>query len=157
MFETIKSIGSLVGLLTGVIYFYDRLAKGRPLASLTIIEDGNRKFACVRITNISEYDVAILKAIVRPEIYFLVENLETRSLVEGASGQKPYFMLKPGQEKALFIAAKFKDGIAIEVMDQRVAFWIYWRRANVTWLPQLPIWVWTRTSTIRKYALERGQ
>jgi hypothetical protein len=34
MIEVIKTIGSFVGLLTAVVYFYDRFAKGRPAAIL---------------------------------------------------------------------------------------------------------------------------
>jgi hypothetical protein len=155
MIEELKAIGSFVGLLTGAFYFYDRLAKGRPIASLTIAKDGTRKLACIRISNPSAYDIAVTDATVRSNTYFLTENLETRSLVEGAAGYRPYFMLRPGEAKELVIAPLYKNNVALEVRPHRVSFWIWWQRGNATWLPQLPVWVLTSTPTIRKYGLER--
>jgi hypothetical protein len=35
VFELLKTIGSFVGLLTGAVTVYDRLAKGRPIATIT--------------------------------------------------------------------------------------------------------------------------
>jgi hypothetical protein len=67
MIALVQDIGSFVDLVTSVVYFYDRMAKDRPIAS--------------------------------PVVYFLTEDLETRSLIEGAAGSRPYFMLKPGEEK----------------------------------------------------------
>jgi hypothetical protein len=38
-------------------------------------------------SNVSDYDIAILDATVTPAVYFLTEDLETRSLIEGAAGR----------------------------------------------------------------------
>ena len=158
MIEFIKTVGSFIGLLTGVAYFYDRIAKGRPIASLTITKDGSRKLACIRISNPSSYDIAVLDALVSPsDVYFLVEDLETRSLVAGGVGRRPSFMLKPSESKELILAPKFKNNLAVEVTPQRVAFRFSWRRGNATWLPQVPVWVLTNTETIRKYGLQEQQ
>jgi hypothetical protein len=67
MIEEIKTVGSFVGLLTGVFLIYDRYAKGRPIASLTILMDGTRKIPCIRISNITPYDFAITDTRVRPK------------------------------------------------------------------------------------------
>jgi hypothetical protein len=154
MIETIKLVGSIVGLLTGIAYFYDRMVKGRPIASLSIARHGPRKIACVRISNVSNHDVAIIDVTVAPQsVYVLTEDLETKTLLEGAAGQRPYFMLKPREEKMLVIAPLFKDGAVIaDTTDMRVKFRISWRSGNATWLPQIPVLIWTSTSTIRKYA-----
>jgi hypothetical protein len=155
--EAIKLVGSIVGLLTGIAYFYDRMARGRPIASLTIVKQGITKYACIRINNVSDYDIAIVDATVTPAVYFLAEDLEERTLVEGAVGRRPYFMLKPREGKELVVAPLYKDGTRIEATgDKRVAFRISWRRGNATWLPQIPVSVWTNTSTVRKY-VEEGQ
>jgi hypothetical protein len=53
MMEEIKLIGSIVGLLTGVLYFYDRFVKGRPVASLTISREKGLLSLRIRISNAS--------------------------------------------------------------------------------------------------------
>jgi hypothetical protein len=154
MFEELKTIGSIVGLLTGLFVLYDRYAKGRPIASLTIVMNGSRNLACIRVSNITPYDFAITDTEVSPKTYFLTEDLEINRLVRGAAGRSPYFMLKSGASKELVIAPMFKDGLPLEVNHHMINFRIYWRRGNATWLPQLPVVVRTSTSTIRKYALQ---
>jgi hypothetical protein len=104
MIELVQDICSFLGLVTGVVYFYDRMAKDRPIASLTITKQGTRKIACIRVGNVSDYDIAILDATVTPVVYFLTEDLETRSLIEGAAGSRPYFMLRPREEKEFVFA-----------------------------------------------------
>jgi hypothetical protein len=156
MIEEIKTIGSLVGLITGIVVFYDRIVKARPIASLTITTDGSRKSACIRLTNVSPYDIAVVDIQVTPPVYFLTEDLGVRNLIEAAAGYKPAFMLKPSESKELVIAPRFENGVPIEIVKaQRVNFLIFWRRGNATWLPQIPVWVITSTTIIRKYGLER--
>ena len=131
--------------------------KGRPVASLTITEDTGRKLVCIRVSNISPYDVAIIGMKVKPPVYFLTESLEVRRLIEGAVGYKPSFMLKPGKEKQLILAPNFQGNVAIEALAaQRVTVWISWRRGNATWLPQVLLTVSTDTTTIRQFGLEKS-
>jgi hypothetical protein len=60
MLEVIKTLGSYIGLLTGLVVLYDRMAKGRPVASLTIGEENGRPSPRIRVSNPSPYDIAIL-------------------------------------------------------------------------------------------------
>jgi hypothetical protein len=141
---------------SAIVYFFDRIAKGRPIASLTITRKNERKLACIRISNPSSYDIAVLGADVFPGVYSLAEDAEVRSFVRAAAGSVPYFMLKPGEDKELILAPNFKDNLPLELTPQRITIRIAWRRGNATWLPQLPVYVWTSTQTVRRYALENG-
>jgi hypothetical protein len=49
VFEWIRDFGSLFGLVAGIVYFYERLPKGRPIASLKISKRDARKLACIRL------------------------------------------------------------------------------------------------------------
>jgi hypothetical protein len=118
---------------------------------------GARKIAAIRITNTGDYDIAVLNATVTPRVYFSTEDMEVRTPLQGAAGQEPSFLLKPWEDKQLFIAPHFENGIARELTPQRVSFRIAWRRCNATWLPQVPVFVRTNTTTIRRFALEEGQ
>jgi hypothetical protein len=152
MGELFTWLGSTAGLLSGAFLLYDRFAKGRPIASLTVKDDqGIRKLACIRVTNIGDYDIAVIDASVSPKIYFLTEDMAVRTLIGGALGRRPSFMLKPRQEKELRIVPSFKDGVPLEAQNKNVTFRISWRRCNMTWLPQVRVYVRTSTPSIRKY------
>ncbi len=93
----------------------------------------------------------MLNADNREGVYFLVEDEEARTLIEGAAGTLRFaFMLKPDETKELIIKSKFKDGVPLEVMSRFVMFRIWWRRGNATWLPQMPVVVRSTTSVIRQ-------
>lgn len=157
MFNWVRDIGSLLGLITGAVYFFDRLAKGRPIASLTISHRDGRKLACIRIVNVSKYDIAIINFSVDPKTYFLSQDMEIKNIVRGASGEKRLFMLKPEESKELIIAPLFKDNLALEAGPaHNVCFSFWWRRGNATWLRQFPVRVRTSTTTIRQYGLEES-
>jgi hypothetical protein len=156
MMEEIKTVGSIVGLLTGGLYFYDRFAKGRPSASLTISIESNRPSPRVRIGNSSSYDLAINDVTVYPAIYLVAEQEGAEGNLRASFGEKAYFMLKPGESKEVRIVPKFQNGIPLEIVKaRRVTFLVWWRRGNATWLPQLPVPVYTDTTTIRKFGLEK--
>ena len=55
--EIVKTLGSFVGLLTGVVFFYDRLAKGRPVAYL-YFKDNEDRSAYLSVENPSTYGIA---------------------------------------------------------------------------------------------------
>jgi hypothetical protein len=73
----LKNLGAIVGSMSAALFLYDRYHKGRPIASLTTIKgDGDQNRVCIRVTNTTAYDVAIIGGAVRPNIYFLTETLE---------------------------------------------------------------------------------
>jgi hypothetical protein len=157
MIEFLKTLGSFLGLITAVVFFYDRAAKGRPIGSITVKQGNGRKLVCIRISNPSDYDIAILGMEVIPRTYFLTEDMEVRSLVANQLGEGPYFLLKPREERELVIAPLFENNVALEMKPHDVKFKIYWRRGNATWLKQWPVHICTSTTTLRKYGLEKGQ
>jgi hypothetical protein len=148
----LSELGGIVGLIGGLLVFYDRYYKGRPVASLTISEKSSgRKLVCVRIKNTTPYDVAILDAKNKQGVYYLTEDEATRSLVAGAMGAAKFaFMLKPDETRELIIMSHFDSGVPVEVKKRYVEFAIYWRRGNATWLPQVPLLVCSTTYVIRR-------
>jgi len=148
----LSEIGGIVGLFGGLVVLYDRYYKARPMASLTVNvgTPSVRKTVWIRIKNPTPYDIAIIGATNRQGVYFLAENEETHTLIEGASGNLRFaFMLKPNETKQLIVCAKFKDGIPLEITNRYVEFLIWWRRGDATWLPKMPVFVCTTTEVIR--------
>jgi hypothetical protein len=155
MIEAIKLIGSIVGLLTGIFTVYDRYVRGQPIASLSFGTEGTRKYARIRIGNGGPHEAAILNITCTPDVYRLSQDMETRNIVQAVMGREPFFTLKPGENRELFLISRVENGLALEVKPQRVTFAISWRRGNSTWLPQKPIYVRTDTQTIRKFSLDQ--
>jgi hypothetical protein len=155
IFESIKTLGSVVGLLTGIVVVYDRLAKGRPSASLTISTYQGRPSPRIRINNTSPHDIAVFDITAHPETYLVAEGGEAEDRLRASLGQRPYFMLKPAEQKEIWMLPKFENNLPLEITPGRVVFRIWWRRGNATWLPQVPVAVRTSTETIRKFGLEK--
>ena len=63
---TFTDIAAYVGLPTGVFTFWDRYAKGRPIAFLVFVD----KEARLRISNPGDYSIFILSAQTTPEVFF---------------------------------------------------------------------------------------
>jgi hypothetical protein len=144
-------IGGIVGLIGGAASFYDRFYKGRPIASLTTRNSSGRNVVLIRVKNTTNYDVVVEGTHERRGVYYLSENATTLDIVKEEKGKRRHFILKPDESRELVIMAKSKGGVAIEAMGNRyVEFWIFWRRGNATWLPQIPVPVCTSTQTIRQ-------
>lgn len=152
----LKDLGAIVGFLSGAVVIYDRYHKGRPTASLTITNgNGDQHRVCIRITNTTTYDVAIIGAAVRPSVYFLSETLEVRDL-NSRQLQAPQFLLKPQESRELFVVPRYEHGVALELKPQHVLFLLNWRRGNATWLKQFPVIVCTSTQIVRLYGTQRS-
>ena len=154
---SIGEIGGIVGLISAGIVWMDRYYKGRPVVSLTTQNESGQTLVCIRITNTTPYDIAVIGSSVRPPIYYLTEDRETKSLIEGQRGKVPQFMLKPMESRLLMLMPFIKDGVPLEIKKKRVDFWIQWRRGNATWLWQPPLPVCTSTDAIRLYGLPNNK
>lgn len=61
MIEEIKTLGSIVGLLTGVFTIWDKYCNGRPIVSLSVSDEGIKKPSPrIRIKNVGSHDICIL-------------------------------------------------------------------------------------------------
>jgi hypothetical protein len=135
-----------IGLLTGIFTFWDRYAKGRPIAFLVF----EAKEARLRISNPGDYSIFILSAKTTPEVFFLSRGPDIRTIIEDQLSSITYWPIEPKGSTEFPIADRYKDGIPLGLKDQRVRFSVSWRRGSTTWLPQIPVNVRTKTSTINK-------
>ena len=78
-----------------------------------------------------------------------------RKVIAAAESERLSFVLEAGAGKDLFLVSKFKDGIPLELTPQRLKFRISWRRGNMTWMPQLPVWVWTSTPFVHEFSVAK--
>lgn len=148
----IRDIGSFVGLISGCFVFYERARKGRPIASFTFTQEDSRPSARIRVKNSGAHDVAIFNITVWPKAFLLAEEPGPDGNLRASFGARPTFILKPDESKEVRLVTRFKDGIPIEALgDKSVHFFVWWRRCNATWLPQIPVIVSTTISHIREF------
>jgi hypothetical protein len=150
MFELLKTIGSFVGLLTGAFTVYDRVAKGRPVATLTFSKVGDGISPKVAIFNASDTTIVILGWSIIPDVYFLIKDDSLRSSIEDQLKTFSPFSLNPRQSVEFTFVPRYKGGVNMDSDDQAVRFSFRWCRANATWLPQFPMTIWTHTPLLRK-------
>ena len=137
--------GAFVGLLTGIFTFWDRYAKGRPIACLAFGSDD----VLLRISNPGDYSIFIL-SLESPAVFFLSRGAGVRSIIEDQLSGITYWPIEPKGTAEFVIRDRFEGGRRPSLTDQRVSFPVAWRRGSTTWLPQIPITVRTDTATINK-------
>ena len=139
------AFGALVGLLTGIFTLWDRYARGRPIACVAFGPDD----VLLRISNPGDYSIFILSAKTIPDVFFLSRDQDIHSIIEDQLSDITYWPIEPKGTAEFVIADRFKeDGKKLSLTDQRVWFPVSWRRGSTTWLPQIPVTVRTKTSTV---------
>jgi len=140
------AFGACVGLLTGIFTLWDRYARGRPIAFL-VFGPGARLF----LSNPSDYSIFILSTKVTPNVFFLSRGTDLRTIIEDQlSDTINYWLIEPKGSAEFPIVDRYKDDVPLGLKDQQVRVSVNWRRGSTTWLPQIPLTVRTRTSTINK-------
>lgn len=148
-------VGGLLGAVGGVLSLRDRYTKGRPIASFTMTTHNDRSLLAIRVMNTNQYDVIITGAQEERGVYFISENFDTGNLVRGQvqEGMFRPFMLKPAEDRELFVMPKYQGGVAVEVLAaQEIKVVIEWRRGNATATRQRPVAVSASTQMLRRIA-----
>jgi hypothetical protein len=142
--STFTTFGAFVGLLTGVFTLWDRYARGRPIAYLAFGADD----ILLRISNPGDYSIFIMSTEVTPRVYFPSRDQSITAIIEDQLSGIAYWPIEPKGVAEFLIRDRFEGGIKLSLRDQRVCFSVSWRRGRTTWLPQLPVTVRTKTSTV---------
>jgi hypothetical protein len=86
----ITPVGALVGLLTGIFTFWDRYARGRPIAFLNVEVDGDEFTPKLVVSNPGDYAIFLLNVRVLPKIYFLNRGKQIRTLLDDVVSGNSY-------------------------------------------------------------------
>jgi hypothetical protein len=142
----LTTFGAFVGLLTGAFTLWDRYARGRPIAYLALGTDD----VLLRISNPGDYSIFILSAKLMPNVYFLSRGQDIGTIIEDQLSGITYWLIEPKGVAEFAIADRFEGGKKLSLSDKPVRFSVSWRRGSTTWLPQVPVTVRTKTSTVNK-------
>jgi hypothetical protein len=85
------AFAAYIGLLTGIFTFWDRYAKGRPIAFLVFEANEAR----LRISNPGDYSIFILSAKTTPEVFFLSRGSDIRTIIEDQLSDITYWPIEP--------------------------------------------------------------
>jgi hypothetical protein len=162
MFESIKSVGAIAGLMTAAFVIWDRWARGRPLAWPTIKTfGGGNPFKFIRIKNPGYGDVFVLDVRAYPAGIYGVAKNDSDDAVLQATMPRIYgvadlhVLLRRDAEYDLpiYYLSKNKTDLEGNLPSRRVCFLIFWRKTSSSWLPQFPVWVLTSTRDLDRMAV----
>jgi hypothetical protein len=167
MLEAFKIAGAIVAFATGAFTIWDRWLRGRPLAWLaaTTRTGGTPADPCIHIVNPGPRGLLIRSVrVLPPAIYAVAKNRDIKptmaalgdTTVEGANVLN-IVLLRPDQEHDLAIIDRRKDEDVQKNISRRVCFCIYWRKNSSTWLPQLPVFIFTSIASIQRIAAATSQ
>jgi hypothetical protein len=137
--EAIKLFGGIAGLATAAFTIWDRLARGRPLAYVTLKGSPGNPYQYVRVKNVDRMDILITAIRPSPSRFRISKGHSLRAIVGAAMGERPAAILAPEQEHDFPVIIKSDEPAST------IWFFISWRRASVTWMPLPPKVISTST------------
>jgi hypothetical protein len=134
-FEGIKTVGSLVGLLTGMFVVFDRFVRNQPIVDVRPVH--NAPQLELVITNVSNRSIVIRGIECQPDALAAAYGDNIDATVRAAAGLPARALMAP-QEKKVFIVITRPtwDGLPT---DMPVSIVVRWSFTGSTWLPQIPI------------------
>lgn len=143
------SLGSIVGLLTGVHVLFERLVRSRPQRWLTKSAE-RRDGTAVKVRNPADQDIILIGSSVSPRIYDLANSWELDQRISATLDYSSLRLIYPGQTVELPLGVRVEGGKSLDDLDQPVTIRIYWRRAGSPWMPRIPLCLRLRTSDVTK-------
>jgi hypothetical protein len=146
---TFTEIGVAVGFLTGAYTLFDRFMKGWPIAYLVVSGRATNAILHLRVTNAGQQDVVLRGLFSTPRLYEIAKDDSVLGITE-AQFKSFMTVLQPGQQMD-FPVFPSKSGRATGAESWGpCGFVIFWRRATSTWLPQIPVCLFTSRHTIEE-------
>jgi hypothetical protein len=147
MLSALTTFGALVGLATGIFTVWDRWVRWRPIAYIIATTAGSNY---IRIKNLGPVDVVIRSIRSHPSMFKVAKDHEVDAIYRGVIDQMPPAVIGAQSERdfLFFTHPTLPDDAPIRT----VWFFVNWRKASATWLPQVPVFLITTTSAIRNMA-----
>jgi hypothetical protein len=93
-------LGSVIGLITGIYTFFEKVLKQRPAMWMRRSASRHDQML-VAVKNRADQDIAIIGNSVRPAIYMLSYNSELDAMHNATMSMPPFRMINPGQVAGL--------------------------------------------------------
>jgi len=141
--ETVKLVGSIVGLLTGAFTAWDWLVRGRPIAFIALSPVSRKRV--LRVKNVSQIEI-LVRIVPKPKSYKAATSNDARAMANAMADVAAVTILAP--EETVDFPIFERGRVPGEPLKRGpVRFAVHWRKSNRTWVWQLPV----RVSTSRRY------
>ena len=130
MLEAIKLVGAIFGLLTTAFVIWDRWARGRPLAWVTIKKWRVNPLEYIRIKNPGPSDVFILAVRAQPPIYGITRDRSSQAIADALSFNVDVNVLLLGGEEYDLPIIPNRVSFPKDAPPRSVRFVIYWRKTS---------------------------
>ena len=147
---TLTEIGAAVGFLTGVYTFFDRFMKGWPLAYLVASGPATNAILFLRVKNVGQQDVVLRRICSVPRLYQIAKNDSRKAIIEAEVHDTFAAVLQPGEQIDFPV---FPSQVGRSMAPDGwgpCAVVLSWRKATCTWLPQIPVCLFTSVRTIEQ-------
>lgn len=130
--EAVQLVGSIAGLVTFAYTLVDRLMSKRPLARLTATIIAGVPQYSIEVENISRSDI-LVRSLTAGKMPVASKNAAT-AYADAIAGRPAYGLVRAGEGKAFALLDVRQNDSALPV-----TFRVSWRKADSSWLPQIPI------------------
>ena len=149
--QTISFVGSLIGIATGIFVLFDRILRSRPIAFISVKGNQHNPLNYVRVKNVGAIDVIVFDIQAKPRSFEISTDHSVRGIAGAILNRPSFAVLTPGAEQDFpFFRSPKREGD--KDYTGRIRFSVYWRKCSSTWLPQVPIYVFTSTSDLEQIA-----
>jgi len=149
LLESFTFAGAIVAFVNALFTAWDRLVRGRPQAWVDADKFGANPLECFRIKNPGPSDLLILEVRVDPPIYTVTKDRSVRATLHASAKRDWHVLLRAGDTCDLPIYPQPQADVS---KNQRVRFFIYWRKTSSPLLPQVRVRHSTSTDYIQRIA-----
>lgn len=147
----IATIGSYIGLLSGIFLLFDRLFRHRPHAAFVIEDESATNPTCVlRIENVTDRDFVITGMVIWPKIYQLMRDKTVQAAVDAAMSRPIEMIVGARSYKDIALLLKLFNKQDPEEKNRSFLVAIFWRSCGSPWLPQIPLIKIANTHFVRR-------
>jgi hypothetical protein len=146
--EFFKTVGALVGLVTGIFVVIDRFLRDRPIVDMRPHgSGGGRHPVQLVVTNVSKQSILIRRIDCKPVWLAASASEELGAIVRAAAGTQVRLVILPGETHTNYLITR---GEWEDLKDEEAAVSVVvrWSFTSSTWLPQVPVW---RRSTVGEF------
>lgn len=142
-------MGSIVGLVTGLFVFFDRVVRARPRLWVEAERVGQNAYPVIRIHNLDTAPLFVRGVASSSSRYTIAGDTSVSGIVRAMTGNRLDALIG-GQSEMAFQIIDNKSSDSEHLDDGRVRFTVRWRRASSPEVWQLPVSVLVRPSRIKE-------
>jgi len=124
--------------------------RGRPLAWVTATKFGASPLENIRLKNPGYGDVFILQVRAYPRVYDVAKDRSVKATITDTALKRDVRVLLRQNEELDLPIFPNRNEMPEGSATRRFCFFVFWRKTSSTWLPQVPVMIFTSTDYIKE-------